>query len=179
MILTKRNILRCVAVAVALVSLGAALAAQTPKWKTYSYPSDGFSASFPAEPQLTKNTGETKTGKFEARSYTVILKPAWVVAVIDYGEQAPSADPDALLGLGKQGFLQTSNAHLISEKKITLDGNNGLEFEAESTMAHYSYRIYIVGTTLYQTFVISDPADQHADAARFLDSFHLIPRVHN
>jgi hypothetical protein len=154
-------------------------ATQTTEWKTYSYPSDGFSASFPAEPQLSKNNVETKTGKFEVHTYSVILKPAWVVAVVDYGQQAKNADPDTLLGLGKQGALSNSNAHLVSEKKITLDGNHGLEFEVESDMAHYSYRIYLVGGTLYQTLVISDTADKYVDAARFLDSFRLIARVDN
>jgi len=34
-----------------------------------------------------------------------------------------------------------------------------------------------VGGTLYQTMVVSDPADKSAETTRFLDSFQLIARV--
>ena len=157
----------------------AAPGAQAMMWKTYSYPAEGFSASFPSEPQFKKNFLNTKTGEIEVRMYLVILQPAWVVTVIDYGEQATGADADTLLELGKQGALSSSNAHLLSEKTIMLNGNHGIQFEAESSMAHFSFRIYLVGGTLYQTMVVSDPADKSAETARFLDSFQLIERVKN
>jgi len=151
--------------------------AQATEWKTYRYPSDGFSVSFPSQPQLKKNLLETKTGEIVVRMYVVILQPAWMVTVIDYAEQATNADPDTLLEVGKQGALSSTNAHLLSEKKITLNGNHGIQFEAESSMAHFSLRLYLVGGTLYQTMVVSDPADKSAETTRFLDSFQLIARV--
>jgi hypothetical protein len=185
-----RVVNRCIAVAVSTLCFAALLtaqassapapaapSAQTVEWKTYSYPEDGFSVSFPSQPQLKKSSLDTKTGEIEVRTYLVILQPAWVVAVIDYGEQAANADPDTLLELGKQGALSSSSAHLLSEKKITLDGHHGLQFEAESSVAHFSSRIYLVGGTLYQTMVVSDPSDKSAETARFLDSFQLIARI--
>jgi hypothetical protein len=192
---THRIGILLIAVAVVALGIAASLDAQTAptpsaaapaspiahaaEWKTYSYPSDGFSVSFPSQPQLKKNFLDTKTGEIEVRTYLAILQPAWVVTVIDYGKQATNADPDTLLQLGKQGALTSSNAHLLSEKKITLNGNHGLEFEAESSIAHFYLRIYLVGGTLYQTMVVSDPSDKSAETARFLDSFQLIARVAN
>ena len=65
--------------AVSLVALlfAAALSAQTtpaataptPDWKTYTYPADGFSASFAFEPGQQKKNVPTDAGTFELRAY--------------------------------------------------------------------------------------------------------------
>ena len=79
----------------------------------------------------------------------------------------------------KKDALSNFNSHLLSEKKITLGTYPGVEFEAESDAAHFSARIYMVGTTLYQTLAVAALGKPYADATRFLDSFQLIARVPN
>jgi hypothetical protein len=44
---------------------------------------------------------------------------------------------------------------------------------------HFSARIYLVGTTLYQTLTAAPLGKPFASATRFLDSFQLIARVKN
>jgi hypothetical protein len=46
-----RSFARRLAVCVTLLSFAAALGAQTPAWKTYSYSEDGFSAAYPLRAQ--------------------------------------------------------------------------------------------------------------------------------
>ena len=56
-----------------LAALGAQTAnaqAPAPDWQTYSYPADGFSASFPATPEESKQNVPTSAGTFELRGYT-------------------------------------------------------------------------------------------------------------
>jgi hypothetical protein len=77
----------------------------------------------------------------------------------------------------KSGALENTNAHLLSEKAITLGIYPGVEFEAENDTMHFSARIYLVGTTLYQTLIASPLGKPYAGTTRFLDSFQLIART--
>lgn len=173
-----RTLQRKFAVSVVLLSLAAALTAQTPAWKTYSYPADGFSASYPSQPELQKKDIPTDAGSFQLRSYLAQdSEVALFVGVCDYGTTAAGKDADTLLQDAKNGALTNSNSQLVSEKKITLGLYPGVEFEATSQVGHFSARIYLVGTTLYQALVVAPLAKPYTDTARFLDSFQLIPRV--
>ncbi|MGA2887520.1 MAG: hypothetical protein ABSE51_05660 [Terracidiphilus sp.] len=151
---------------------------QSPEWKTYSYAADGFSASFPSSPTVSKKDVPTDAGSFEFRSYVVEVAPvAMSIGVCDFGAAVASKDPDTVLEGAKDGALANSNSHLVSENKIILGANHGVAFEAESDTAHLSFRTYLVGTTLYQALVVFPLGRPYADTARFLDSFQLIPRV--
>jgi hypothetical protein len=174
----------CVSVLCLAAALGAQTpssqptGAQTPNWETYSYSADGFSASFPAQPEESKRSVPTDAGTFELRAYVAEAgQVALFVGVCDYGTAAEGKDPDTLLQGAKGGALQNSNSHLVSEKKIMFGIYHGLEFESESDAAHFTARIYIVGNTLYQTLVVSPLGHPYADTARFLDSFQLISRA--
>jgi hypothetical protein len=115
------QIAKSTALAVILLSLAAALGAQAQQWKTYSYPADGFSAAFPVEPQFSKREIPTDKGSFELRSY--IAQDGLVsvmIGVCDYGAATQGKDPEDILQGAKNGALQSSNSHLLSESKITL-----------------------------------------------------------
>lgn len=147
----------------------------TPEWKTYSYPADGFSASFPAEPQAQNRDIPTEAGSFKLRTYVIQTgQVVLFVGVCNYGAATAGRDPDEVLQGAKNGALTNSGSHLISEKKITVGLNHGIAFEAVSEAAHLSLRMVVVGTTLYQTLVISPIEQPYSDSSRFLDSFQLI-----
>jgi hypothetical protein len=153
---------------------------QTPEWKSYSYPADGFKASYPSEPEVQKRDVPTDAGSFELRSYIGEVAPvALFVGVCDYGQSAAGRDPEVLLQGAESGALTNSKSHELSQKKITLGIYHGLEFESESDAAHFSARIYLVGTTLYQTLVVSPLEKPYAETTRFLDSFQLVARNSN
>jgi hypothetical protein len=168
------------ALAAALLWIAAAAGAQTPEWKTYTYPADGFSAAYPSSPEVQKKDIPTDAGSFELRSYLVQDgATALFIGVCDYGSKATGKDPDSLLQGAKDGALKNSSSHLVSEKKITFGIYHGLEFEAENDQAHFSARVYLVGATLYQTLVVAPLGKPYADASRLLDSFQLIARPSN
>ena len=192
----RRNFASRLAICVALFSFAAALNSQAsapsgtqaaaassvpaPVWKSYSYPADGFTASYPSVPDLQKKDVPTDAGTFQLRSYIgTDGDVAMFVGICDYGSKITGQDPDDLLQGAKNGALQNSSAHLISETKTTLGIYHGLTFEAESDQAHFSSRIYMVGSTLYQTLVVTPLGQPYAGTARFLDSFQIIPRTAN
>lgn len=171
---------RRVFVGVAVLCFGVAFSAQAQEWKPYSYPMDGFRASFPSEPQLQKSNVPTAAGTFELRAYIVPTSSgALFIGVCDYGGKAAGMDPDTLLQGSKQGALKNVNGHLLSESKVMLGIYHGLEFESENDTMHFSARLYMVGDTLYQVLVASPIGSNVPDTARFLDSFELIPHVRN
>jgi len=173
-----RSALGRYAATAALACLAAALAAQEPKWKSYSYPEDGFRASFPSAPQLDTKSQPAGAGAIELHTYCVQLSPAYLcVAVFLHGAQATGPDPDIMMGRVKQGVLAGDKTRKLSETPITLDDRKGVALEAENDTIHTSTRIYLVGDIVYQTLVTSPIAGKYADTARFLDSFRLIPRV--
>lgn len=154
------------------------LVAQTPNWQTYSYPADGFSASFPAQPEEQKKNVPTDAGTFELRAYLATVGPsALYIGICDYGAATNGRDPQTMLSGAQQGAIDNVKAHLISSSKVTLGTYPGLAFEAESDSLHFSARIYLVGNSLYQTLVASPLAQPYGDTARFLDSFQLIART--
>jgi hypothetical protein len=170
--------LRRYAATAALVCFVAALAAQTPKWKSYSYPADGFRASFPAAPQLDIKSQPAGAGPIELHSYCAHLSAGDLcVAVFAHGAQATGLDPDALLERVKQGVLAGDKTKKLSETPIALDERKGVALETENDTIYTSTRIYLVGDVIYQTIVTSPVAAKYADTAQFLDSFRLIPRV--
>ena len=178
----------CLVAVVFLLLIGTVLSAQTPAapaqtappavWATYNYSADGFSISFPAEPQVQKRNVPTVSGTLELRTY--IVSPgsaALYVAVCDYGAAAVGSDPQVVLTGAKNGAINNMKAHILTEKNVTLDAYPGVRFEAESDAMHLSVRIYFVGTTLYQTLIASPLNGRYTESARFLDSFKLTKRV--
>jgi hypothetical protein len=167
------------ALALALLPLAAAVEAQTtaPAWQSFGSSADGFKALFPSEPEVTKNSVPVGSASYELHSYVSTSgQTALYVGVCDYGPKGASAEPDSLLTSAKNGAVAHMNAHLLTEKKVMLDSNHGVEFEAESDKLHFTARMYVAGGVLYQAMVAAPINEKYADTARFLDSFQLVAR---
>jgi hypothetical protein len=141
--------------------------------KTYSYPEDGFSITFPADPKL--DTGATR---FKLRDY---ISPDFSMALYA-GVSLPRSfillSPlEATLETAKNAAVSGSNMELIREQKIALGIYPGLEIELENDATHTLMRIFLIGDTLYQISASTPNGKSYEQASRFLDSFQLIPRV--
>ena len=173
------RVMECRTIVSAAVLCFAALAgAQTTPWKSYSYPADGFQASYPSAPEVSKKDIPTEAGSFELHTYIAeVGSAALYIGVCDYGSKTEGKDPQELLQGAKNGALQSSSSHMVSEKKISLDVNPGVEFQAVNDTAQFTVRIYLVGNVLYQTLVVAPLDKPYADITRFLDSFQLIAKT--
>jgi hypothetical protein len=150
------------------------VAAQT-GWKEYAYESDRFAMSAPQEPALNKRQIDTKVGPIELRSYSVTDgDSALFVGVADYGSHMDNQDSKTVLQGAKEGALKNSNSTLISEKEITRQGYPGLAFETESEKFHFSARIYLVGSRLYQSVAVFPRETSYADTTRFHESLRFL-----
>jgi hypothetical protein len=168
-----------------LSALGASLflfvaaAAQVPGWKTYSYPEDGFSVSFPLEPKiLSKEMPMPDGGTAESRMYQLGPNGAnggVMVSMFHFGALAPGKSPDQVLQDGKNGALRQTQSHLISEKKITLGDAQGLEIVAEDPTFHVKARLFVSGTRVYSVMEVYPVGKPFAQAEEFLESFRIVP----
>jgi hypothetical protein len=174
----NKTLAKRISLAVVLLTFTATLGAQAQQWKSYSYPPDGFSAAFLSEPQFSKQNIPTDKGSFELRAYLAQDgQAALYVGVCDYGSAISDRTPDQVLDGAQQGAIDNVKAHLLSGKKIMLGAYPGRDFEAENDTLHFYARIYLVGTTLYQTLVAAPLGTPYASSTTFLNSFQLIPRV--
>ncbi len=161
----------------AVFSMG--VAAQSGDWKSYSYAPDGFSISAPSAPVMSKQDVPTEKGSFELRSYLVeVGSSALYVGVVDYGSAVSGRDPADVLEGAKSGAINNVKATVSKESKVTLGIYPGLSFESENDTMHFSARIYLVGSVLYQVLTASPKSEPYAGTERYLNSFQLIPRTH-
>ena len=168
------------ALATALLLLAANLGAQTQTtpWKPFSTSADGFRAEFPSDPEVGKTSVPVGKDTYELHSYEAeIGSTALYVGVCDYGAKGLAADPDEMLASAKTGAVSHMNAHILSQEKLPLSAGHGVRFEAESDKLHFSVRMYMSGSMLYQIMVASPLNERYADGARFLDSFELLSRT--
>jgi hypothetical protein len=174
----------------ALLLFGLSLSAQTPAttapsvqpaaWTTYDNSADGFSVLFPDQPDVQKNKVPTNSGTFELHAYLVTPGAAALyIGVCDYGATAAGRNPQDVLTGAKNGAIDNVKAHMLTEESVLLGTYPGVQFEAENDTLHFSARIFLVGTTLYQELTASPLTEKYADSTRFLDSFKLIPRTAN
>ena len=155
--------------------------AQAPNWQTYSYSTDGFSASYPSIPDLQKKEIPTDEGTFELRAYIgTDGEVAMFVGVCDYGAAVNGRDPQTVLNGSQQGAIDNVKAHLIS-------GQQGLPWAPTPGLAvrggERSQRISPGGSTLWEArftrhWLLYPLGKPYADTARFL---RLVPvgRAHD
>ena len=168
--------------ALCLLPLTTVLAAQTQHWQSFGSANDGFRALFPSEPEVSRTSVPAGNDTVELRSYGAQAgDTALYVGVCDYGAKGAAKNPEELLTNARNGAVEHSSAHILSEMKISLDPGSGvpgpgLEFEAENDKLHFTARMYMVEGVLYQAMVATPLHEKFADTARFLHSLQLLPR---
>jgi hypothetical protein len=161
------------------VPLAAFPFAAAQEWHTYSYPADGFSINAPAQPVASMQDVSGKAGTVEMHNYLLDMGTAAFYASTSNDAMLPNSDPEEALKGAEQGAVSNLHGRLLSEKRIALGTYPGVEMEADSDNAHFTARIYVVRSRLYLTLVVSAPGKPYPDAARFLDSFRILPPVNN
>src|ERR1039458_1381023 len=153
-------------------------AASALEWKTYSESSEGFSAAFPSQPTMQKQDVLFEKGSIEVRSYLASDgETALLVDVCDYSAEDSGRDPDSVLDRAQNGVITYVKGHLIRGKRISFGNYHGVEFETDNDTLEYTTRIYLVGSTLYQTMTVAPLGNPYINTIGFLDSFQLIART--
>jgi hypothetical protein len=148
------------------------------EWKSYRYPEDGFKASFPSEPLLSKHTLVCSEGRFEMCMHMAKLDGTlFSVNVCEYAATGANRSLDAIFEEAEKAAASMVKCHLACKTRVTLGIYPGVATESENKDWHFSDRIYHVGSTMYHMLVVRPVSEPCTDVVRFFDSFQLIARV--
>lgn len=118
-----------------------------PSWDEYAYELDGFALSTPSRLSMEKKPVVTAQGQVQMHVYKLELGDdrGVMINVTDYGHNQFGTDS---LQAVKDGMARSANAKVLSERKISIDSNPGVEFEMGSESYRARARCYIVGSKL-------------------------------
>ena len=145
-------------------------------WKEYIYKENQMAFSMPAAPVESTQFVDTAVGKITIHQY-MLDKGGYVLTVgmNVYPDKVLQTPSDKRLAGARDGVANNMKVKVTSEKKITLDGNPGIEFQYESDKYFGTWRIYLVGTAMYQIASINSVGTpRFPDTDRFLNSFRLV-----
>jgi hypothetical protein len=156
-------------IAFIVASIAACAPAAAEGWTEYTYPSDAFTVSFPAEPTVETTTYQAADGRtVEARVYSVTQDDGvfrMMVADLSGATMTESAVLDhAIKTLG--GEIKLDIPHRISRvygRQLSIAGGEG----SRSMVAvfYYNHRLYLIEGKALPT-----GANATADAIRFQQS---------
>lgn len=159
--------MRLIIFIVAILAASAPAGAQT--WRDYEYPSENFTAAFPAEPKVETTSYKAPRGRLvEARVYSVVHEggefKVTVADMSDIEESAGNVMAYAVFMLSRRGELKFNVPHAtrrITGRQAIIDGVDGSQTYA--SVFFHNRRLYQIEGTV--------PAGSTADAFRFQQSF--------
>ena len=163
-----------------LLSVAVSLAAgfQQPAWVKFNSAPGGFSVLLPAEPREEKKNTDSPHGP-----YTTVLyiskadSEVYLAGWVDYDPKF-NFDPVKELEANRDNLVKTVNGKLLTSKKITLSGYQGLEFTGENARIAFKSQVFIVGKRPYLLCYVFPPGQESApNGAKFFSSFQLKPKV--
>lgn len=157
------------------------------EWVTVSSEEGKFTAEMPMQPIPQKQEIPSEIGDMTMNMYMADVSALggdnmlMGIIYIDYPESlldsvSTPEKLEAFFAQSRDGAVANMGGSLVSEKKLEIDGNQGMEYNIsimeDSFLARMQY--YLVGTRGYILQVISKKGtEDNEDAKRFLTSFKL------
>lgn len=138
-----------------------------------------FKIKFAGEPKVASDIVPTDVGNIEMMSflYEKSVTEAYMVAYSDYPSAMveQSSAKDMLIGAkeGSSGNLGITSFDL--DKEVELDGNPGMYFKGSANSIFAEYKIFLVGSRLYQVAILRDGSYSKPERSdEFFNSFQLV-----
>jgi hypothetical protein len=154
----------------------------TPKPQEFKSVAGRFAVTAPKTLQESTQDVELQAGKITLYLFSTQQDNiGYFVSYCDYPpETMAHGDPETMLDGSRDGALSNAKGKLLSETKITLEGNPGREVVMETAdesgrRATIKGRLFMVKNRLYQVMVVaprSQAGDKEVD--QFIQSFKLL-----
>lgn len=138
-----------------------------------------FKIKFAGEPKVASDVIPTDVGNIEMMSflYEKSVTEAYMVAYSDYpSAMVEQSSVDDMLKGAKDG--SSSNLGITSfdlDENVELDGNKGMYFKGSANSIFAEYKIYLVGSRLYQVAILRDGSYSMPERSdEFFNSFQLV-----
>lgn len=148
---------------------------ETGGWTKVTSKDGGFSVLMPKQPTKSSQEVNTKAGPTTLHMYMVEY-PSMAYAVMYNSVPGTIADPEESLDRARDGAVKSFGGVLVTDRKITLEGNPGREVRVKGGKdMMITFRHYVVGNKLYQLMVsYPEGYDASDQVKKFMNSFELI-----
>jgi hypothetical protein len=147
------------------------------EWSAFAPEGGRFSILMPSTPEAKMEKAQSKYGPYTTHIFISqgdgeLFAAGWVDYAPDF-----NFDVEAEIKANRDNFLKDF-ATQLSEKRVTLDGNPGIEFTAETNdkQGFITSRIFVIGRRPYQLTALTMHKDELANTNKFLSSFKVLPR---
>jgi len=141
----------------------------------------GFKVKFAGEPKVSSDIVPTDVGDIEMMSflYEKSITEAYMVAYSDYPTAMveQSSAKDMLIGAknGSSGNMGITSFDL--DEEVEMDGNPGMYFKGNANSIYAEYKIFLVGSRLYQIAILRDGSYATPERSdEFFSSFKLVEK---
>jgi hypothetical protein len=145
-------------------------------WREFKFKEGGFKLLLPKEPEV-RATAMNFLSKEVLLHAFVSMGEEWDVYIASYLD-LPNPINESEIEMVLNDSRVMPKGELLSKKRVTLDGNPGLEFQKKSGVELTIGRIYSVKNRIYIISVFS-PEDAESEkltknSLKFLDSFRIL-----
>ncbi len=167
------------AIAILVGVMGSGVVAQENSgWTSFTSPEGRFTVLMPAKPKIEVKDTDTAQGTLPLHLISASNENAYFLISYNDFPNVEEANKQAALEAGRTGAIESMGGELVSERKISIGNNPGLEFSAkkisEGSEIIANARLYFVGHRLYQLLVLAyKPHADSPDIQKFLTSFEL------
>ncbi len=148
-------------------------------WQEYNSEDGSYAIMMPAKPANMTQTQQSMVGELDVHMMVADMQDhgAFMVGHADYPEDFSGVSADELLDMAAQGAVNSSEAKLLSKKRISLEGHPGLELELslKKLKGRTVTRVYWVAPRRIYIMFASAPSSPETDArlSTFLNSLRL------
>jgi hypothetical protein len=148
-------------------------------WQTVDRTADGFKTEMPAEPEVLQVPAYNENGDAEAVNMIQASPSRQITFAITWEDNPPVARlnghvPDRTLNMARDGMLTRTQTVLVSEDRVTPNGEPGREIVARNAGGGIlNARLIFTGQRLYTLMAMfpSSSARREGDVTRFYNSF--------
>ncbi len=133
-----------------------------------------FSVLLPELVTDQSQTNSSPNGPYTTHLFIVkTTKGVFLVGWVDY-DPSFNFSVQSELEANRDNFVKGVKATLLNTTKVTMNGNPGLEFTAETPDRIFKSRVYLIGRRPYQLIAGTYKGQEDsANVTRFFDSFRI------
>lgn len=144
------------------------------QWKKFTPTGEAISVLFPVEPKASMETKDSQHGPYTTHLFSAFDQGTfYIFGYTDY-------DPNFNFGLqaeinaNRDNLIKGIKAKLTGEAPITVVGNKGIEFTAETDSGmFFTSRVFIISRRPYQLAIATRKGADQTNGRKFLESFEL------
>lgn len=169
-----RKLTLAFSIALTFIAFNAVAFSQS-EWKRFTPTGEAVSVLFPGEPKSSVETTDSEHGPYTTHLFSIVDQG--IFYIFGYTDYDPGFNfgIQAEINANRDNLIKGVKAKLLNEFPITVAGNKGIEFTAESENGRFfTSRVFIIGRRPYQLAVATGKGADQTNAKKFLQSFALV-----